>query len=88
MITETAPVKSVLDELRDLQGGEKVDLPDLVIRGAKDKVRELRTPGSEATRQAGREIADWIRSGERPRPDLKAAEEVKYLGLEANYPDE
>jgi hypothetical protein len=87
MITETEPVKEVLDELRRVQGGEKVELPDLVIRGAKDKIRELRTPGSEATRQAGREIAEWIRSPDRPRPDLKAAEEVKYLGLEANYPE-
>ncbi|HEU4739135.1 MAG TPA: hypothetical protein VFS54_08660 [Solirubrobacterales bacterium] len=87
MITETEPVKEVLDELRRVQGGEKVELPDLVIRGAKDKIRELRTPGSEATRQAGREIAEWIRSPDRPRPDLEAAEEVKYLGLEANYPE-
>jgi hypothetical protein len=85
MITETAPVKSVLDELRGLQGGEKVDLPDLVIRGAEDKIRELRAPGGEAARRAGREIAEWIRSSDRPRPDLKAAEEVKYVGLEANY---
>jgi hypothetical protein len=88
MITETQPVKEVLDELRRMQGGEKVEFADLVIRGAEAKIRELRTPGSEATRQAGREIAAWIRSSDRPRPDLKAAEEVKHLGLEANYPDE
>ncbi|HYQ77545.1 MAG TPA: hypothetical protein VEP91_00360 [Solirubrobacterales bacterium] len=88
MITETEPVQEVLDDLRTVQGGEKVDLPDLVIRGAQDKIRELRAPGGEAARRAGREIAEWIRSGDRPRPDLKAAEEVKYLGLEANYPDE
>lgn len=87
MITETEPVKAVLDELRRVQGGEKVEFADLVMRGAKDKIRELRTPGSEATRKAGREIAEWIRSPDRPRPDLKAAEEVKYLGLEANYPE-
>jgi hypothetical protein len=87
MITETQPVKEVLDELRTVQGGEKVEFADLVIRGAEDKIRELRTPGSEAVRKAGREIAEWIRSPDRPRPDLKAAEEVKYLGLEANYPE-
>lgn len=87
MITETQPVKEVLDELRRVQGGEKVELADLVIRGAHDKIRELRTPGGEAVRKAGREIAEWIRSPDRPRPDLKAAEEVKYLGLEANYPE-
>lgn len=31
------------------------------------------------------EIAEWIRSGNGPEIDLEAAEEVKYLGLEANY---
>ena len=87
MITETDPVKEVLDRLRRVQGGEKVDFGDLVIRGAEDKIRELRTPGSEAVRQAGREIAEWIRSPDRPRPDLKAAQEVKHIGLEANYPE-
>jgi hypothetical protein len=87
MITETDPVKEVLDQLRRVQGGEKVEFADLVIRGAEDKIRELRNPGGEAARQAGREIAEWIRSKDRPRPDLKAAEEVKYIGLEANYPE-
>lgn len=84
MITETAPVKSVLDELRGLQGEEKVDLPDLVIRGAEDKIRQLRAE-SESARRAREEIAEWIRSGNGPKIDLKAAEEVKYVGLEANY---
>lgn len=84
MITETDPVKEVLDELRRVQGGEKVELPDLVIRGAKDKIRELKAE-SEPARQAGREIAEWIRSGNGPEIDLEAAREVKYLGLEANF---
>ena len=77
-------MKAVLDELRDLQGGEKVDLPDLVIRGAEDKIRQLRAE-SESARRAREEIAEWIRSGNGPKIDLKAAEEVKYVGLEANY---
>lgn len=84
MITETDPVKQVLDELRQLQGGEKVELPDLVIRGAKDKIRELEAEG-EPAREAGREIAEWIRSGSGPEVDLEAAEEVKYVGLETSY---
>ncbi|HET8814587.1 MAG TPA: hypothetical protein VFM51_06490 [Solirubrobacterales bacterium] len=84
MITETPPVKEALDELRRLQGGEKVELPDLVIRGARDKVRELRA-ADESARQAREEIAEWIRSGNGPGVDLAAAEEVKYLGLVANY---
>lgn len=84
MITETAPVKEVLDELRQLQGGEKVEFADLVIRGAEDKIRQLRAE-SESARRAREEIAEWIRSGNGPKIDLKAAEEVKYIGLEANY---
>jgi hypothetical protein len=87
MITETEPVKAVLDELRQLQGEEKVELPDLVIRGAEDKIRELRAQ-SDAARLAREEIAEWIRFGNGPKIDLEAAEEVKYLGLEPNYPDE
>ena len=84
MITETDPVKQVRDELRQLEGGEKVELPDLVIRGAKDKIRELEAEG-EPAREAGREIAEWIRSGSGPEVDLEAAEEVKYVGLETSY---
>lgn len=84
MITETEPVQAVLDELRRLQGGERIEFADLVIRGAKDKIRELEAE-SESARQAWREMAEWIRTGEGPKVDLEAAEEVKYLGLVANY---
>jgi hypothetical protein len=87
MITETESAKAVLDQLRRLQGGEKVDFGDLVVRGAKDKIRELRA-SSEIARESREEIAEWIRSGNGPKIDLKAAEEVKYLGLEANHGDE
>jgi hypothetical protein len=84
MITETEPVQAALDELRRLQGGERIEFPDLVIRGAKDKIRELRVEDAQA-REARKEIAEWIRSGNGPQIDLEAAEAVKYLGLEANY---
>ena len=87
MITETEPLQTTLDELRRLQGGERIEFPDLVIRGAKEKIRELRA-ASEPARRAREEIAEWIRSGNGPKIDLEAAEEVKYLGLEANYDDE
>lgn len=80
MITETPPVKQALDELRQAQGGEKIELPDLVIRGAKDKVRELKA-ASELARRASLEIAEWIRTGNGPAVDLAAAEEVKRLRL-------
>lgn len=84
MVTETEPVKAVLDELRSLQGGETIELPDLVIRGAKDKIRELKAE-SEPAREARRAIADWLVSGNGPKVDVEAAEEVKHLGLVANY---
>jgi hypothetical protein len=84
MITETEPVKAALDELRHLQGGEKVEFPDLVIRGAEDKIRELRAEGEQA-REAREAIAEWIRSGNGPEIDIAAAEEVKHLRLVANY---
>jgi hypothetical protein len=84
MITETEPVRAALDELRRLQGGERIEFADLVIRGAKDKVRELEAEG-EAARRAGQEIAEWIRTGEGPKVDLEAAKAVKYHGLVANY---
>jgi hypothetical protein len=80
MITETPPVKAALDELRRAQGGEKIEIPDLVIRGAKAKVRELRA-GSETARRARLEIAEWIRTGNGPAVDLGAADEVKRLRL-------
>ncbi len=84
MITETEPVKKVLDELRQLQGGEKVEFPDLVIRGAEEKIRELRAE-DEPVRQAREDIADWILGGTGPAVDVAAADEVKHLGLVANY---
>jgi len=84
MITETEPVKVVLDQLRLAQGGEKVELPDLVIRGAKDKLRELKAE-SESVREGRKEIADWLLSGTGPAVDVAAGDEVKHLGLVANY---
>lgn len=80
MVTETPPVKQALDELRRVQGGEKIEFPDLVIRGAREKVRELRA-GSEPARRARLEIAEWIRTSSGPSVDLAAAEEVKGLRL-------
>jgi hypothetical protein len=84
MVTETEPVKAALDELRRLQGGRKIELPDLVIRGARDKIRELKAEG-EPAREARQAIADWLVSGSGPEVDVAAAEEVKHLGLVVNY---
>jgi hypothetical protein len=84
MITETEPVKAALDELRQLEGGEPVEFADLVIRGAKDKIRELEAESAE-TRRAIDDMVEWIRTGNGPKVDLEAAEEVKHLGLVANH---
>ena len=61
-----------------------MELPDLVIRGAKDKLRELKAEG-ESVREGRKEIADWLLSGSGPAVDVAAADEVKHLGLVANY---
>ncbi len=61
-----------------------MELPDLVIRGARDKVRELMAESKSAGR-ARQEIAEWIRTGNGPKVDIAAAAEVKHLGLVANY---
>jgi len=87
MITETETVALFLNQLRRVQGGEKVDFGDLVVRGAKDKIRELQS-SSEMARESREEIAEWIRSGKGPKIDLEAAAEVKYLGLVPPHRDE
>jgi hypothetical protein len=39
----------------------------------------------EQARQAGEDIVDWILNGTGPKVDIAAADEVKHLGLIANY---
>jgi hypothetical protein len=83
-ITETPPVHEALEELRAKLNGERIDLAELVILGARAKARRLPDHDDEA-RRAGEEIADWILNGTGPKMDIAAAEEVKTLGLIANY---
>ena len=84
-ITETPPVKEALDQLRAKLGeGERVDYAELLTLGAEIKARHLAARSEEA-RRASREIAGWIRSGDGPKVDIEAADEVKHLGLIANY---
>jgi hypothetical protein len=40
---------------------------------------------TEEARRARKELTEWIRNGDGPMVDLAAAEEVKRLGLIANY---
>ena len=81
-ITETPPVQAALDQLRSK--GERIDFAELVTLGAEVKVRRL-AANDEGTNRALGEIAEWIRTGNGPKVDIEAADEVKRLGLIANY---
>jgi hypothetical protein len=83
-ITETPPVHEALDELRSKLNGDPIDFAELVILGARAKARRL-PDENEKTNQALEDVAKWIRDGDGPKVDIAAAEEVKHLGLIANY---
>ncbi len=87
-ITETPSVKAALDKLRAKLGrSERIDFAELVTLGAQVKTRRLADQSEEA-RRARREMIDWILSGNGPKVDVEAADEVKHLGLIARYDDE
>lgn len=62
-ITETPPVQEALDELRRELGEDRVELPDLVIRGARERVRELRIRRSADGRRLS-SLIDAIEAGD------------------------
>jgi hypothetical protein len=77
-ITETPPVQAALDELRDELGEQRVDMAELVILGAREKLARLRT--ADARRSVLRHsLASRIRSGNLP-VDEAAADEVRRTG--------
>lgn len=82
-ITETPPVHEALDELRAELREDRIDFAELLILGAQAKAQLLRRE-SGAAREARQWLAREIREGTSP-VDLEAAEEVKRLGLIANY---
>lgn len=75
-ITETPPVEAALDELREELNGERIDLGELVILGAREKLARLR---AEENRNAElrRELADAIRNRELTPVDLEVAAEAR-----------
>jgi hypothetical protein len=85
-ITETPSVQAALDKLRSRLGeAERIDFAELVRLGAEAKARQLAVD-DDAAAKAGKELADEIRSGSfRYSVDVEAADEVKHLGLIANY---
>ncbi len=82
-ITETPPVRKALDELRGELRGERIDFAELVTLGARAKARALREESAEA-REACERLVEDVLYGTDP-VDVEAADEVKYLGLIANY---
>lgn len=80
MITETAPLQAVLDELRAELGVKRLDFAELVTLGAQEKLRTIRA--EQAAGSAARErLVEMIRSKSIP-VDLEAADEVKTRGLD------
>ena len=79
MVTETAPVKAALDQLRAELGDERVDFGELVVLGANAKAEALRRSRPEAV-AARRWLADSVRGADLP-VDSAAADAVKRHGL-------
>jgi hypothetical protein len=82
-ITETPPVQEALDELRaKLGAGERIDFAELVALGAHVKARRLTEESARASAARKRLIDEVLHGSD--RIDLRAAEEVKHIGLWAD----
>jgi hypothetical protein len=77
-------VQEALDDLRAKLNGERIDFSELLVLGARAKARRLPDRDEQAHR-ARKELAEWIRNGNPGMVDIVAADEVKHLGLIANY---
>ena len=77
-ITETPDVQRALDELRGELGRNRIELGELVILGANQKLAELRAQRDD-TAARRKALADRIRRRELP-VDVAAADEVRRSG--------
>jgi hypothetical protein len=78
-ITETPPVQAALDELREELGDPaRIELGELVILGANEKVARLRAARNDAMARR-RQLAERIRRRDLP-VDRAAADEVRRAG--------
>jgi hypothetical protein len=77
-ITETPPVREALDALR--RRGERVRLADLVIRGARERLREMEADVTSDAHDAElrQQLIQQLRSGD--GLDAQAAYEVSERG--------
>jgi hypothetical protein len=77
-ITETPPVREALDELRAELDSDRVELGELVILGAREKIAQLRAAQNLTTARR-RALADRVRRRDIPA-DREAADEVRRSG--------
>jgi hypothetical protein len=77
-ITETPPVQAALDELRRELGTDRLELGELVILGAQEKLARARAEHDDIATQR-RSLAERIRRRDIP-VDRTAAEEVRRSG--------
>jgi hypothetical protein len=77
-ITETPPVRAALDALRAELGDARIELGELVILGANQKVAQLRAERDDAA-MLRRQLAERIRRRDLP-VDRAAADEVRRAG--------
>jgi hypothetical protein len=77
-ITETPPVQAALDELREELGNDRVEMGELVILGAQEKLARMRAERDDAA-ALRRSLAERIRRGDIPA-DRAAADEVRRAG--------
>jgi hypothetical protein len=77
-ITETPPVQEALDALR--RCGARIRLDDLVIRGARERLREMEAARDQESRnmELRRQLIERLRTGE--GLDADAAYEVRERG--------
>ena len=77
-ITETPPVQAALNDLRAALGDDRVEMSELVILGAREKLARIREE-REGTAMLRRRLADRVRKRDIPA-DPAAADEVRRAG--------
>jgi hypothetical protein len=77
-ITETPPVEAALEELRRELGNDRIELSELVVLGAREKLAQLRSQREDAA-TLRRRLADRVRNRSLP-VDRNAATEVRRSG--------